>query len=260
MISLTGRSISVGKSIGEAVVLDTDFSFLGGVDPDTGDLRVPPYANIKDKVLVFPRGRGSTVGSFTMYDLKVKGNAPAAIINKEAETIVTTGAVISSIPMVDRVDISVINNGDRVEVDGSKGTVSLLDLESKGVATSILVKGGRVLMLKRSKSMTIFPGQWGGVSGTMEEGESPEETAVREVGEETKMSIDKPIRKAHPILVRHDQDVWTVHPLLFHVETGEPILNWENSDHAWMNEEEVSILETVPGMKEVLRSLQAWED
>ena len=260
MMSLTGRSISSGKVRAEAVVLDADFSFLGGVDPDTGDLRVPPRLNIKGKVLVFPRGRGSTVGSFTMYDLKVKGNAPAAIINKEAETIVATGAVISSIPMVDRVDISVIKTGDRVEVDGNQGTVSLLDLEPKGVATSILVKDGRVLMLKRSKSMEIFPGQWGGISGTMEPGETPEETAIREVMEETKLKVDKPLRIGQPILVRHGLNVWTVHPLLFHLDTGEPVLNWENSDHAWMNEEEVTRLETVPGMKEVLQGLKAWED
>jgi len=260
LITLEGRSISSGKAKGEAVVLDSDFSFLGGVDPATGDLRVSPHVNIKGKVLVFSRGRGSTVGSFTMYDLKVKGNAPAAIINREAETIVTTGAVISSIPMVDRVDISVLQNGDRVEVDGTLGTVGLPDLCPMEVATSILVKDGRVLMLKRSQAMKTFPGQWGGVSGTMEPGESPEQTAIREIEEETGLSVSKPVRAGRPILVRHGRDVWTVHTLLFHLETGEPELNWENSDHAWMNEEEVSQLETVPGMEAILQDLRVWED
>ncbi|MCL1979115.1 MAG: DUF126 domain-containing protein, partial [Methanomassiliicoccaceae archaeon] len=94
---LHGRAISPGKIEGKVLKIDGAFSFLGGVNASTGDL-TSTGGNIAGKVFVFSAGKGSTVGSFVMYDLMVHGRAPAAIINSSAETIVTTGAVISSIP------------------------------------------------------------------------------------------------------------------------------------------------------------------
>jgi hypothetical protein len=69
-------------------------------------------------VLVFPTGKGSTVGSYTLYRMAVSGTAPAAIINAESEAIVAVGAIIADIPMVDQVEIARIQTGDRVVVDG----------------------------------------------------------------------------------------------------------------------------------------------
>jgi hypothetical protein len=74
-------------------------------------------------VLVFPKGKGSTVGSYVIYGLQANGKAPAAIVNIQTETIVATGAILAKIPMVDEVDIGVIRTGDRVTVDGDKGEV-----------------------------------------------------------------------------------------------------------------------------------------
>jgi predicted aconitase with swiveling domain len=68
-------------------------------------------------VLVFPTGKGSTVGSYILYRLKKNGVAPAAIINADSEPIVAVGAIISEIPMVDRIEIGQIRTGDRVELD-----------------------------------------------------------------------------------------------------------------------------------------------
>jgi len=124
---LKGRKIARGKAKGIALVSKKPLSFLGGVDPETGivkdiesDIR---GESIKDKILVFPRGKGSTVGSYVIYQLKKNGVAPRAIIVEEAETIVATGAIIAEIPMVDKVDISKIKSGQIVEVDADKGEV-----------------------------------------------------------------------------------------------------------------------------------------
>ena len=68
------------------------------------------------RVLVFPTGKGSTVGSYVLYRLARNSLAPAAIVNAEADPVVAVGAVIAEIPMVDDVDISSIQNRDRVEV------------------------------------------------------------------------------------------------------------------------------------------------
>jgi hypothetical protein len=78
---------------------------------------------VAGRVFVFPKGAGSTVGSYTLLRLKKNGKAPAAIINNECETIIAVGAIISDIPCVDRIDISRIRTGDKLVVDGDAGNV-----------------------------------------------------------------------------------------------------------------------------------------
>jgi hypothetical protein len=80
--------------------------------------------SVAGRVLVFPTGKGSTVGSYTLYRLARNGLAPAAIVNSEADPVVAVGAVIAEIPMVDQVDISQIHNGDRVEIRGDEVVIS----------------------------------------------------------------------------------------------------------------------------------------
>jgi uncharacterized protein len=79
-------------------------------------------------VLVFPGGKGSTVGSYLIYQLKKNGVAPAAMINLRAEPIVAVGAIISGIPMVDRLEqspIEVLKDGQTVTVDGTAGEIDV---------------------------------------------------------------------------------------------------------------------------------------
>lgn len=130
-MKLKGRKIVGGKAEGEVVVSEKPLSFLGGVDPETGivtdaesDIRGQSVAG---KILVFPRGKGSTVGSYVIYALKKSGKAPKAIIVGEAETIVATGAIIAGIPMVDKVDVSKLRTGMRVRVNADTGEVEVLE-------------------------------------------------------------------------------------------------------------------------------------
>ncbi len=130
MLTLRGRRIVEGDCASEALVSARPISFLGGVDPADG--RIVEKGNdlcgscLKGKVLVFPHGHGSTVGSYVMYSLVKKGLAPAAIINRTADPVVVVGAIIGNIPMIDRIDIGQIKTGDVVEVDGFKGVVRIL--------------------------------------------------------------------------------------------------------------------------------------
>ena len=130
---MKGRAISKGKAEGEALVSSEPISFLGDVDPKTGVVvnQKHPLFNkcIADKVLVFPRGRGSTVGSYVMYQLKKNGKAPKAIVNEEAEVIVAVGAIISEIPMVDKLEgnaFRLIKDGRKLIVDGKRGIVRVV--------------------------------------------------------------------------------------------------------------------------------------
>jgi predicted aconitase with swiveling domain len=126
-MELTGRSIKMGTAEGVALVSPEPFGFLGGVDPDTGLVVEPghPLAGqcVAGRVLIFPTGKGSTVGSYTLYRMAQAGTAPAAIINAESEAIVAVGAIISGIPMVDRVDITLLKTGDWVRVAGERVSV-----------------------------------------------------------------------------------------------------------------------------------------
>ena len=126
-VELQGRVVKAGQAAGEALVSREPISFLGGVSPETGVVIEPGHelngCSIAGKILVFPTGKGSTVGSFTLYRLARAGLAPAGIINAESEAIVAVGAIISEIPMVDQIDIGQIHSGDQVSVNQGQVTV-----------------------------------------------------------------------------------------------------------------------------------------
>jgi predicted aconitase with swiveling domain len=128
-MKLQGRKIYKGNVEAEAIVTKDGISFYGGVDPDTGKVVEVGHElegqSITGKVLIFPTGKGSTVGSYTMYRMKKNSMAPAAIVNKEVDTIVAVGCIISEIPCVDKIDINNIKTGQKVVVNGLEGTVEV---------------------------------------------------------------------------------------------------------------------------------------
>ena len=127
---LRGRKIFQGKVSGAALFTRMAISFYGGVDPDTGIVIERDHELngqcISGRIFVFPRGKGSTVGSYTLYRLKKNGLAPAAIINQECETITAVGCIISEIPCIDQVEIGQLETGMQLTVDGENGTVELI--------------------------------------------------------------------------------------------------------------------------------------
>jgi predicted aconitase with swiveling domain len=121
---LRGRVIKAGQAEGIALVSSEPISFFGMVNTETGIVIEKGHPlegeSLVGKVLVFPTGKGSTVGSYSLYRLAKAGLAPAAIINAESEPIVAVGAIISDIPMLDQVDIKQICNGESVMIDGAR--------------------------------------------------------------------------------------------------------------------------------------------
>ncbi|MDD4307183.1 MAG: DUF126 domain-containing protein [Thermoplasmata archaeon] len=127
---MKGRMINPGKARAEAIVSKEPIGFYGGINAKTGIVIEKGHElegkSVKGKILVFPCGKGSTVGSYVIYGLAKNGVGPAAIINKETETIVATGAILAGIPCVDGIDIDKIKTGDMLEIDADKGTVKIL--------------------------------------------------------------------------------------------------------------------------------------
>ena len=123
---MKGRTISPGKAEGVAIVTTEPIGFYGGIDINTGIVIEKGHPlegkSVKDKILVFPCGKGSTVGSYVIYGIKKNGVAPAGIINKETETIVATGVILAGIPCIDQIDIETLKEGDVIFLDADQGT------------------------------------------------------------------------------------------------------------------------------------------
>jgi predicted aconitase with swiveling domain len=130
---LKAHIVSRGMAQGCALVTSQPISFLGSVDVKNGIIVEKGHElegkSISGKVLVFPGGKGSTVGSYAIYQLKKNGVAPVAMINIKAEPIVAVGAIISDIALVDNVEknpVEIIKTGDKVLVDAMVGSVEIL--------------------------------------------------------------------------------------------------------------------------------------
>lgn len=133
MMKIQGRIISKGLAQGCVLITNQEISFYGGVDPQTGKIVERGHElegqSISDKILVFPQGKGSTVGSYTLYRLKKNNLAPAAILNKNCETIVAIGAIISEIPLIDNFEsdiFEILKNNDEITVNANEGIIEIM--------------------------------------------------------------------------------------------------------------------------------------
>jgi len=130
VIEIKGSGVGKGMIAGEALVTKEPISFNNGVDPTTGKVIEVGHElqgqSITGRILVFPVGKGSTGGTYVLYDLADRGLAPAAIINTRGDTVIVTGCVMGKIPLVHRCDkdpVSCIATGDHVEVEPEKGVI-----------------------------------------------------------------------------------------------------------------------------------------
>ncbi len=131
-IILKGHKVAKGKASGEALVSHAPISFMGGVNPETGLVVEKGHelegVNLSGKILVFPKEKGSSGGSYQLYEMVRCNTAPKGLILLSAGPIITSGAIIGNIPMVDKLDqnpVEVIKSGDYVELDADQGTVTV---------------------------------------------------------------------------------------------------------------------------------------
>jgi predicted aconitase with swiveling domain len=127
---LKGRPIVKGRAEGEALVTSECISFMGSTDPKTGYIIEHGHELegecMKGKVLCFPSSKGSTGGSYMLYDAVKRGVGPSAIINVDAESIAVIGAIVADLPMVDHIDISQIKTGDFIKMDSESGEIEII--------------------------------------------------------------------------------------------------------------------------------------
>lgn len=136
---MRARVLNPGVKEATAIVTNQMFGFWAGVNPATGEIIDTHHElfgqNIKDKVFVFPEGRGSTVGAAVILELARCGAMPAAIVNRKTEGILAAGAIMArkfygvDMPIVDSLtedEFKSIKTGDKVLVDGDRGEVRIL--------------------------------------------------------------------------------------------------------------------------------------
>lgn len=96
---LRGTALIAGRASGAVLHADTGLSFMGGVDAATGrviDVHHPLCGqSVAGKILCIPSGRGSCSGSLVIFELLMNGHAPAALVFRHKETILTLGVLIA---------------------------------------------------------------------------------------------------------------------------------------------------------------------
>ena len=127
------HKISEGCIEGEVIISKDDIMFYL-IKPETGEVIEPEHdlenKIISNKILIFPSGKGSSVVQADgLYQLKMKNNAPKAMIIQRPETVLVASAIIMEIPMVDKVEeefYKIVKNGDRIRLDATNGKIEIL--------------------------------------------------------------------------------------------------------------------------------------
>jgi predicted aconitase with swiveling domain len=123
-----------GKTQGVVLKSKDSINFLGTVDKKTGIISDKNHElyekSIKDTILVFPSGVGSSVGAYTIYSIKSNNSAPLAMICQKADLTVATGCALANIPLVIISDeeFESFQNGQKILLDTeSSNPITLLE-------------------------------------------------------------------------------------------------------------------------------------
>lgn len=118
---MTFKVIVKGKASGKIMKTDIPINFLGAVDKKTGVIHDKMHdlagRSIKDSILVFPYGVGSSVGAYTIYSLKSNKSAPLAMICAKVDLSVASGCALANIPMVIATELDTFEDGKEITLD-----------------------------------------------------------------------------------------------------------------------------------------------
>ena len=133
-------------------------------------------------------------------------------------------------------------------------------MRSTRIITAFIKNNNKILILKRSDKVRSMKGLWSGVSGIIENDEIPINRAKIEIFEEVgikenKINLVKSIEKIKISSPQYENHEWEVFPFLFETKESEIKLNWENSEHKWINVNELKNYETVPSLDKILFNL-----
>jgi predicted aconitase with swiveling domain len=109
-----------GKVQGTVLKSNDPINFLGTVDKKTGIISDKNHdlfqKSLKDSILVFPSGVGSSVGAYTIYSIKSNNVAPRAMICQKADLTVATGCALANIPLITITDEEFLSIEDGMKI------------------------------------------------------------------------------------------------------------------------------------------------
>ncbi len=111
----------------------------------------------------------------------------------------------------------------------------------KGSAVVILNDAGSILLLKRAQICYWMPGKWGLPGGKIEKGETSEQAAIREVYEETELSVKDLVH-----IKKHSNP--QVDIFYAPVYTGTVKIDFEHDDYRWVSRSDVDKMDTIPDL------------
>ena len=120
---MTLKTIVHGTAKGIILKSNNPINFLGAVDKKTGVIIDQTHdlfqKSIRDVILVFPHGIGSSVGAYTIYSLKANNSAPRAMICQKADLTVASGCALANIPLVvvTKEEYDSLGNGNEITID-----------------------------------------------------------------------------------------------------------------------------------------------
>lgn len=140
-----------------------------------------------------------------------------------------------------------------------EGQVDFTNARYCPVINCVVEHEGRILLVKRSKSLSLYPNYWNGISGFLDDQKSIEDKIKEELSEELGLKADQ-IQQIQqgPVLIQEDEDLkktWITFPAHAVVSTDKYKLDAEASEAKWLTLEEARKQKLMPGFDEVLNTV-----
>jgi len=134
------------------------------------------------------------------------------------------------------------------------------NLRFTNIVTSFIKNDDKILILKRSDKVKSMKCLWAGISGIIENNETPLTRAKIEIFEEAgireeQIELLKAVQQIKISAPQYKNHEWNIFPFLFKAKNPEIKLNWENSEFKWIEPNEIKNYETVPELEKILFSL-----
>jgi len=124
-------------------------------------------------------------------------------------------------------------------------------MKTRVFTTGVVIRRGRLLILKRKSDDDSYPGVWDCVGGHFEKGESAEECMLREAREESGQSMK--IVKVGPLIEYLDAYGRAVAvPFLLRPDPKMEIVPSEHSEFRWIKLSETKDYDIVPDLAKAL--------
>ena len=131
---------------------------------------------------------------------------------------------------------------------------------STNIVTSFIKNDDKILILKRSDKVKSMKCLWAGISGIIENNETPLTRAKIEIFEEAgiheeQIELLKAVQQIKILSPQYKNHEWNIFPFLFKAKNPEIKLNWENSEFKWIEPNDIKNYKTVPNLEKILFSL-----